>query len=132
MVNITALTGKKATLSMLDPNIRENSTKLLVEEKLAFNMTFQEISKYEFLNGERNSSIILKIKELDSSSLILQSLFVYYGPEESTVDHLHINRYVGVPQKDIHFITVWSDRVNDFCEFFINNYKEKTSDRFIL
>src|SRR5690554_7694691 len=121
MVNIRALTSKSAKLSMFKPNIGENTTISLVEKRIAFDMRFQEISEYEFINGERDSSLVLEIKELDSSNLILQGLFIFHGSEESIVDYLHINRYVGVPQKDIHFITIWSDRTNDFCEFFIHN-----------
>lgn len=130
-MTITTLTSKTARLSMLDPDIEQNATRLLTNERTAFNVVFHDISEFEFSSGKRNSSINLELRTDGSTRPIAKGRFLYHGPEPSSANHLHINRYISSSDRNIHFITVWSDRARDYCEFFIHNYGAKTSERFI-
>jgi hypothetical protein len=131
MTHIHIITKSFADLLLSDPNIGRNATDLLVNRKLSFKLTFQDISEQDFLKGVRNSSLVVSVTEPNNSDTIFENVFVHHGTAPSTAHHLRNDRYISAFCKDIHFITVWSNRLNNYCEFILYDYAKGTCQRFI-
>ncbi|RZK39887.1 MAG: hypothetical protein EOO90_17075 [Pedobacter sp.] len=94
-------------------------------------MKFQEISEFEFKNGNRSSSMVLEIHKVPEIKQLYFGIFVHHAVERASASHLHINRYISAQDRDYHFLTVWSDKKNDYCEFIVHDYVNKTTTRYI-
>ncbi|WP_354359969.1 hypothetical protein [Pedobacter sp. UYP30] len=125
------MTQRYEILSMDDPNINNDTNYLLVPKKCNFNIEFQNISEYELQNGHISGNISLNITEFNNIEPILQGGFYYQEQIPATESHLKTHRYMTVFDRNLHFITVWSTRQNNYCEMFINDYSNRTLERFI-
>jgi|SRR5690606_11620772 len=131
MVTIHFITTKYAQLYMDRRGIETKANTLLKERSCHFEMKFLDVSEDEFLKGDRTGAIELKVIEQNNPNPIIEDVFLYLEPFASTSPHLHNSRYVSFLNHNTHFLAVWSDRLNNYCEFFIQNLSNKTITRFI-
>lgn len=132
MLKINLITRLYDLSPLYDTYDDKEANSRLVRTKFGFNISYLRITEEDFMLGERDSSLHLKILDANQTEQPHEGLFIYHGVFPTSASHLFNHRYISLIDKNIHFLTVWSSRLNNYCELFINDYSNETCKRYII